>query len=85
MNDSTTKRLENREINIKANELLMKKIKNLLDKENMTLHELAVCLGIEYKSVCAYFNKSRGYMFPATYYLKMIKYIRDKKTILDNA
>ena len=73
------KRLNTKESNLNANENLMRKIKATLEKEGISNKEFAEILGIEYKSISPYFSKSRGYIFPATYYIKLIKYIKNKK------
>ena len=54
----------------------MQKIRNLLDERNITHSELAEHLGISKQAMGFYLSGMRGYVFPATFYIKMMKYIK---------
>lgn len=73
------KGLITRKQNSLENGKLVQQIKDILHKEKITHSELALHLGISKQAMSFYLNDTRGYMFPATFYIKMIKYIRSKR------
>lgn len=74
--DSIEKGIESRKRNALINKNLVQKIRNLLDEKNITHSELAEHLGISKQAMGFYLSGMRGYIFPATFYIKMMKYIK---------